>query len=138
MAASCAENRRSRFRSSVYYCDGFITRHLSLGLNATIAPKNRHQSTILAGLRASYRVVMSLQPTITTVSAFSLADPWIKQAMAALLCFLLSLAGGVHAREGVPDLPMLSVSVLQFGTAHWELDHPCIGSWTGNMAIGWS
>lgn len=43
--------------------------------------------------------------------------------MAALLCFLLSLAGGVHAREEASDLPMLSVSVLQFGTAHWELDH---------------
>src|SRR5690554_7945391 len=66
---------------------------------------------------------MSLQPPITTVSAFSLADPRIKQAMAALLCFLLSLAGGVHAREEASDLPMLSVSVLQFGTAHWELDH---------------
>ncbi|WP_412536571.1 ABC transporter substrate-binding protein [Marinobacter sp. MIT932201] len=43
--------------------------------------------------------------------------------MVALLCLLLSLAGSVHAREGAPDLPVLSVSVLQFGTAHWELDH---------------
>ena len=43
--------------------------------------------------------------------------------MVALLCLLLSLAGSVHAREGVSDLPLLSLSVLQFGTAHWELDH---------------
>jgi len=43
--------------------------------------------------------------------------------MAALVCLLLTLSGSVHAREGAPDLPVLSVSVLQFGTAHWELDH---------------
>ncbi|WP_372999274.1 ABC transporter substrate-binding protein [Marinobacter sp.] len=43
--------------------------------------------------------------------------------MAAVLCFFLSLAGSVHAREGASGLPVLSVSVLQFGTAHWELDH---------------
>ncbi|SFR46148.1 NitT/TauT family transport system substrate-binding protein [Marinobacter gudaonensis] len=43
--------------------------------------------------------------------------------MAALLCLLLGLAGAIHAREGAPDFPVLSVSVLQFGTAHWELDH---------------
>jgi NitT/TauT family transport system substrate-binding protein len=43
--------------------------------------------------------------------------------MAALLCLVLSLAGGVNAREGASELPVLSVSVLQFGTAHWELDH---------------
>ncbi|TYC57283.1 ABC transporter substrate-binding protein [Marinobacter sp. BW6] len=43
--------------------------------------------------------------------------------MAALICLLCSLAGSVHAREGAPEVPVLSVSVLQFGTAHWELDH---------------
>ena len=43
--------------------------------------------------------------------------------MAAVLGLFLSLAGSVHAREEASDLPVLSVSVLQFGTAHWELDH---------------
>jgi len=43
--------------------------------------------------------------------------------MAAVLGLLLSLAGSVHAQEKASDLPVLSVSVLQFGTAHWELDH---------------
>lgn len=43
--------------------------------------------------------------------------------MSALLIVFL-LAGVAHAndRETAP-LPVLSVSVLQFGTAHWELDH---------------
>lgn len=42
----------------------------------------------------------------------------------ATLLFVFLLAGFVHAsdRDSAP-LPVLSVSVLQFGTAHWELDH---------------
>ncbi|MCR8916131.1 ABC transporter substrate-binding protein [Marinobacter panjinensis] len=41
---------------------------------------------------------------------------------ALLLVFLL--AGLAHAGdEAATPLPALSVSVLQFGTAHWELDH---------------
>lgn len=66
---------------------------------------------------------MSLHPTTTPVSRISLADLWFTKGAAALLCLLLGLAGAVHAREGASDLPVLSVSVLQFGTAHWELDH---------------
>jgi NitT/TauT family transport system substrate-binding protein len=57
------------------------------------------------------------------VSQPSLADLWVKKGVAALICLLLSLSVGVHAREGASGLPVLSVSVLQFGTAHWELDH---------------
>lgn len=66
---------------------------------------------------------MSLHPTTTPVSRISLADLWFAKGMAALLCLLLSLAGSVQAREAASGLPLLSVSVLQFGTAHWELDH---------------
>ncbi|MBC7182893.1 MAG: ABC transporter substrate-binding protein [Marinobacter sp.] len=66
---------------------------------------------------------MSLQPTITPVARPSLADLWIKKGVTALICLVFSLAGSVHAREGAAGLPVLSVSVLQFGTAHWELDH---------------
>ena len=43
--------------------------------------------------------------------------------MPALLLVFLS-AGTAHARdENAAPLPVLSISVLQFGTAHWELDH---------------
>jgi len=43
--------------------------------------------------------------------------------MAALVCFLITFAGSAYARDEASDLPVLSISVLQFGTAHWELDH---------------
>ncbi|MCW8978725.1 MAG: ABC transporter substrate-binding protein [Marinobacter sp.] len=43
--------------------------------------------------------------------------------MTALVCLIFSLAGGAQTGEGASELPVLSVSVLQFGTAHWELDH---------------
>lgn len=65
---------------------------------------------------------MSLQPTTKPVSPFFLADARSKRGLALLICLLL-LSGGVHTRAGSADLPLLSVSVLQFGTAHWELDH---------------
>lgn len=44
-------------------------------------------------------------------------------AMSALL-FVFLLAGFAHASDRAPaPLAVLSISVLQFGTAHWELDH---------------
>ncbi|MTI97772.1 MAG: ABC transporter substrate-binding protein [Marinobacter adhaerens] len=43
--------------------------------------------------------------------------------MAALVCFLITFAGSAYARDEASELPVLSISVLQFGTAHWELDH---------------
>jgi NitT/TauT family transport system substrate-binding protein len=66
---------------------------------------------------------MCLQPTKTPVSQPSFADRWIKKGVAALVCLIFSLAGGAQAGERASELPVLSVSVLQFGTAHWELDH---------------
>jgi len=43
--------------------------------------------------------------------------------LASGLLLLLVFAGSAHGRDKGADLPVLSVSVLQFGTAHWELDH---------------
>ncbi len=40
-----------------------------------------------------------------------------------MVCILFAVTGSVHGREKISDLPVLSISVLQFGTAHWELDH---------------
>lgn len=57
------------------------------------------------------------------VSLTSLADLWIRRGVTVLLCLLFGLAGSGHAREGASEMPVLSISVLQFGTAHWELDH---------------
>ncbi|MEQ3621229.1 MAG: ABC transporter substrate-binding protein [Marinobacter sp.] len=39
-----------------------------------------------------------------------------------ILWLVFAQPGAAHARDNQP-LPVLSVSVLQFGTAHWELDH---------------
>jgi len=47
----------------------------------------------------------------------------MKNGMAVLVCLFFAIISSVHAREGASELPVLSVSVLQFGTAHWELDH---------------
>lgn len=45
-------------------------------------------------------------------------------AFVALLAFVLTALVPYEASAGDPvDPPALSVSVLQFGTAHWELDH---------------
>lgn len=66
---------------------------------------------------------MSIQPIIAPVSQTSLVDPRINKTVAVLMCLILGLSFDVNAREGDSGLPVLSVSVLQFGTAHWELDH---------------
>ncbi|WP_286749700.1 ABC transporter substrate-binding protein [Marinobacter sp. UBA2688] len=67
---------------------------------------------------------MSQQP-ITTPDPESFAAPTRPFLWAVLtLLFVFLLAGFAHAsdRDSTP-LPVVSVSVLQFGTAHWELDH---------------
>lgn len=50
----------------------------------------------------------------------------LSSIVTAVLCLLLTaVAPVVHSAEepAEPALPTLSLSVLQFGTAHWELDH---------------
>ncbi|MEP1581520.1 MAG: ABC transporter substrate-binding protein, partial [Marinobacter sp.] len=42
--------------------------------------------------------------------------------LVALVVFSLMLPGVARASDKT-SVPALSVSVLQFGTAHWELDH---------------
>lgn len=39
------------------------------------------------------------------------------------MAFLASILLSIWASPALADLPKLTVSVLQFGTAHWELDH---------------
>lgn len=41
----------------------------------------------------------------------------------AALLLISVLAAHAQGSDEAPELPVLSVSVLQFGTAHWELDH---------------
>lgn len=67
---------------------------------------------------------MSQQP-ITTRDPESIAAS-ARSFWRTLPCFIFAflLAGLTHARDvSDAELPTLSVSVLQFGTAHWELDH---------------
>ncbi len=45
------------------------------------------------------------------------------RGVAASLLLLSVLTGHSYGSEDNGGLPVLSVSVLQFGTAHWELDH---------------
>ncbi|KPQ03008.1 ABC transporter substrate-binding protein [Marinobacter sp. HL-58] len=67
---------------------------------------------------------MNQQPiTKPDIAPFTGRIRLLLQAVFALL-FFCALAG--FARAGEDDsapLPVLSISVLQFGTAHWELDH---------------
>ncbi len=81
-----------------------------------MAAKNSHQSTILERRRGSYCVLMNLP-----LRKSGLPDT----AVLMLLLVVLCLGSPAQARaDGLESgLPELSVSVLQFGTAHWELDH---------------
>ena len=67
---------------------------------------------------------MNQQPTIKSVlQSFPTAARFVRVVIAALLLLSL-LMSPAHGSDGDPEeLPVLSVSVLQFGTAHWELDH---------------
>jgi NitT/TauT family transport system substrate-binding protein len=67
---------------------------------------------------------MNQQPiTIPDPEPCSANAEFFWRALPALLLLFL-LAGFAHASdEDSASLPVLSVSVLQFGTAHWELDH---------------
>lgn len=63
------------------------------------------------------------QQTLTTPNlAHSSAIAWQVWIAVALLLFSLILPSTVRANDKMA-VPTLSVSVLQFGTAHWELDH---------------
>lgn len=54
---------------------------------------------------------------------FPPATRFVRLVIAALL-LLSVLISPAHGSDGDSDaLPVLSISVLQFGTAHWELDH---------------
>lgn len=67
---------------------------------------------------------MKQQPIIKSVAWPLLpAFRFFRMAVAALviLSVLISSAHGSGKNSG--QLPVLSISVLQFGTAHWELDH---------------
>lgn len=66
---------------------------------------------------------MNLPSIIASALQFSLANFQFRKGVVALFCLLLSVPLALHGRENASSLPVLSVSVLQFGTAHWELDH---------------
>lgn len=91
-----------------------ITRHPNHQLNATIASKNSNQSTILARCRDLYRVGMNLPQRKSGLSVL---------AAVALLVLTQCYGSIALAASDKSKLPELSVSVLQFGTAHWQLDH---------------
>lgn len=65
------------------------------------------------------------QQSITTpdTESFAAGVRWLRRAIPGIL-FVFLLAGLAHASdEDDAQLPSITVSVLQFGTAHWELDH---------------
>ncbi|WP_273209403.1 ABC transporter substrate-binding protein [Marinobacter subterrani] len=66
---------------------------------------------------------MNQHPIIKTVlQSFLPVARFLRIGVALLL--LPVLAAPAHSSDGDPgNLPALSVSVLQFGTAHWELNH---------------
>ncbi|MGB1952170.1 MAG: ABC transporter substrate-binding protein [Marinobacter sp.] len=67
---------------------------------------------------------MNQQPITTPDREPSAAAPrpFLRAVPTLLFVFLLAGFGHASDRDSSP-LPVLSVSVLQFGTAHWELDH---------------
>ena len=105
-------------RTSGCYCNKFITRYAGVELNATIGPKNRHQSTIFARRSGSYCVEMNKPQRNLRFSALASVA-----MLVAIQCFGPIAQAESEPRKLDPELPELSVSVLQFGTAHWELDH---------------
>ncbi len=67
---------------------------------------------------------MNQKPITTFAVAPFAANTGLSWLAIPVLLLLLLLTGPAHAsEEGSTPLPVLSVSVLQFGTAHWELDH---------------
>ena len=89
----------------------------------TIAAAKRHQSIIRGGPGASYPAGMkSLLPYFARFRP-ELPHALRRTCRLMLLLVLSPLFVSFAAAQEKGSLPQLTLSVLQFGTAHWELDH---------------
>ncbi len=95
----------------------------SRAASATIAAAKKHQSIIRADSGASYPADM--MPLSSYLAGLcTLFTHGVQRTCALVLLTCLSpLIVTSAAAEEKTALPVLTLSALQFGTAHWELDH---------------